>query len=170
MSDNERSGLQDDELSLPKGSCYETPRLILTLTAMFVFFFLKATVQKLINEMMPSDLVCAKDTRDLLIDGCVGKLEAAVWVIVPVKLTRECARFSFLWRVEFIHLIASEANDICEKENKKTIAGEHIISALQTLGFEEYVEDVDEVFKEHKKQQKATITFMDGAFLWEDSG
>ncbi|KAL1933334.1 hypothetical protein VTP01DRAFT_7424 [Rhizomucor pusillus] len=103
MSDNERSGLQDDELSLPK-----------------------ATVQKLINEMMPSDLVCAKDTRDLLIDGCV----------------------------EFIHLIASEANDICEKENKKTIAGEHVISALQALGFEEYVEDVDEVFKEHKKQQK----------------
>lgn len=55
-------------------------------------------------------------------------------------------------------MIASEANDICEKENKKTIAGEHVISALQALGFEEYVEDVDEVFKEHKKQQKANIS------------
>ncbi|KAG2201805.1 hypothetical protein INT46_010865 [Mucor plumbeus] len=104
MSDNERTGPNgDDELSLPK-----------------------ATVQKLINEMMPDDIVCAKDTRDLLIDCCV----------------------------EFIHLIASEANEICEKETKKTIAGEHVVAALQALGFEEYVEEVDDVFKEHKKQQK----------------
>ncbi|KAG0746158.1 hypothetical protein G6F16_005897 [Rhizopus arrhizus] len=104
MSDTERSGpSMDDELSLPK-----------------------ATVQKLINEMMPEDIVCAKDTRDLLIDCCV----------------------------EFIHLIASEANEICEKETKKTIAGEHIVAALQALGFEEYVEEVEDVFKEHKKQQK----------------
>ncbi|KAI9334063.1 histone-fold-containing protein [Pilaira anomala] len=104
MSDNERSGpTGDDELSLPK-----------------------ATVQKLINEMMPDDIICSKDTRDLLIDCCV----------------------------EFIHLIASEANEICEKETKKTIAGEHVVAALQALGFEEYVEEVDDVFKEHKKQQK----------------
>ncbi|CAO3682502.1 unnamed protein product [Umbelopsis vinacea] len=104
MSDNERTGpAADDELSLPK-----------------------ATVQKLISEMMPGDIVCAKDTRNLLINCCV----------------------------EFIHLIASEANEICEKETKKTIAGEHVISALQTLGFEDYVEEVDEVYKEHKKQQK----------------
>ncbi|KAI8084354.1 histone-fold-containing protein [Gilbertella persicaria] len=104
MSDNERSGnTGDDELSLPK-----------------------ATVQKLINEMMPDDIVCSKDTRDLLIDCCV----------------------------EFIHLIASEANEICEKETKKTIAGEHVLAALTELGFEDYTEEVDEVFKEHKKQQK----------------
>lgn len=32
-----------------------------------------ATVQKLINEMMPNEIACAKDTRDLLIDSCVGK-------------------------------------------------------------------------------------------------
>lgn len=51
-------------------------------------------------------------------------------------------------------MIASEANEICEKETKKTIAGEHIVAALQALGFEEYVEEVEEVFKEHKKQQK----------------
>ncbi|SAM01250.1 hypothetical protein [Absidia glauca] len=104
MSDNERSGsATDDDLSLPK-----------------------ATVQKLINEMMPEDVVCAKDTRDLLIECCV----------------------------EFIHLIASESNEICEKETKKTIAGEHVLASLQALGFEDYVEEVDEVFKEHKKQQK----------------
>ena len=31
---------------------------------------------------------------------------------------------------EFIHLISSEANEICESESKKTIAPEHIITAL----------------------------------------
>ena len=58
------------------------------------------------------------------------------------------------WIIEFIHLIASEANDICERENKKTIAGEHVVAALQALGFDDYVEEVDDVYKEHKKQQK----------------
>ncbi|KAI9274286.1 histone-fold-containing protein [Phascolomyces articulosus] len=104
MSDNERSGsMGDDELSLPK-----------------------ATVAKLISEMMPNDIVCTKEARDLLIDSCV----------------------------EFIHLIASESNDIADREAKKTIAGEHIVSALKELGFEEYVDDVEEVYKEHRQQQK----------------
>ncbi|KAI7885797.1 histone-fold-containing protein [Lichtheimia hyalospora FSU 10163] len=105
MSDSERTGVPtgDDDLSLPK-----------------------ATVQKLINEMMPSDVACTKEARDVLIDCCV----------------------------EFIHLIASEANDICDKEAKKTIAGEHVVSALRELGFEEYIEDVEDVYKEHRQQQK----------------
>jgi hypothetical protein len=33
--------------------------------------------------------------------------------------------------LEFIHLISSEANEICELESKKTIAPEHIIGALK---------------------------------------
>ena len=36
-----------------------------------------------------------------------------------------------MFAAEFIHLISSEANEICEKESKKTIAPEHIISALK---------------------------------------
>jgi dissimilatory sulfite reductase (desulfoviridin) alpha/beta subunit len=47
---------------------------------------------------------------------------------------------------------------ICEKETKKTIAGEHVIASLQALGFEDYVEEVDEVYKEHKKQQKVAYS------------
>ena len=35
-----------------------------------------------------------------------------------------------VFSAEFIHLISSEANEICETENKKTIAPEHIIAAL----------------------------------------
>ncbi|TRM68350.1 histone-fold-containing protein [Schizophyllum amplum] len=106
MSDNEgHSGGPpgDDDLSLPK-----------------------ATVAKMITEILPNDIVCAKDTRDLIIECCV----------------------------EFIHLLSSEANDVCEKESKKTIAPEHIISALKTLGFDSFTAEVEDVLKDHKQAQK----------------
>jgi len=105
--------------------------------------------------MMPDDIVCAKDTRDLLIDCCVGNCFLPVDITITILTMFLFYFFSFC--VEFIHLIASEANEICEKETKKTIAGEHVVAALQALGFEEYVEEVDEVFKEHKKQQKVDL-------------
>ena len=44
--------------------------------------------------------------------------------------------------MEFITLISSEANEIAEKEQKKTIAIEHIDRALKDLGFPEYVKEV----------------------------
>ncbi|KAG6378480.1 TATA binding protein-associated phosphoprotein [Boletus reticuloceps] len=69
-------------------------------------------------ELLPSEVTCAKDTRDLVIECCV----------------------------EFIHLISSEANEICEQESKKTIAPEHIIGALKS--------EVEDVLKDHKQQQK----------------
>ncbi|KAJ7117411.1 histone-fold-containing protein [Mycena crocata] len=86
----------------------------------------KATVAKMITELLPNDVVCAKETRDLVIECCV----------------------------EFIHLISSEANEICEQESKKTIAPEHIIGALKRLGFDSFTSEVEDVLKEHKQQQK----------------
>ena len=56
--------------------------------------------------------------------------------------------------VEFITLISSEANEISEKESKKTIACEHITKALEQLGFGEYVQDIMEVANEHKEALK----------------
>ncbi|EPQ59547.1 histone-fold-containing protein [Gloeophyllum trabeum ATCC 11539] len=86
----------------------------------------KATVTKMISELLPNDISCAKETRDLVIECCV----------------------------EFIHLISSEANEICEQESKKTIAPEHIISALKRLGFESFLAEVEDVLKDHKQLQK----------------
>ncbi|KAF9449906.1 TATA binding protein-associated phosphoprotein [Macrolepiota fuliginosa MF-IS2] len=105
MSDREGHSAApgDDDLSLPK-----------------------ATVSKMISELLPNDIVCAKETRDLVIECCV----------------------------EFIHLISSEANEICEQESKKTIAPEHIISALKRLGFDSFTTEVEDVLKDHKQQQK----------------
>ncbi|KAI9738732.1 MAG: hypothetical protein M1834_008237 [Cirrosporium novae-zelandiae] len=88
----------------------------------------KATVQKIIAEILaPTEGVSfSKDAKDLLIECCV----------------------------EFITLISSEANDIAEKEAKKTIACEHVERALTDLGFGEYVSDVLAVANEHKEQLK----------------
>ena len=108
MSDEEHefgssAPLDDEDLSLPK-----------------------ATIQKLIQEYLPRDLSCAKDTRDLLIDCCV----------------------------EFIHLVSSEANETCEKESKKTIAPDNVVKALVDLGFEKYTHEVRDVLNDHRQHQK----------------
>jgi histone H3/H4 len=86
-----------------------------------------ATVQKIINEILTNDagVTFAKDTRDLLIECCV----------------------------EFITLISSEANEIAEKEAKKTIACDHVKAALEELGFGDYVDAIIEVADDYKRQQ-----------------
>jgi len=94
---------RDDDLSLPK-----------------------ATVQKIVSEIIPPDLVFSRDTRDALIECCV----------------------------EFIMILSTESNDIAEKESKKTIASEHVIKALEVLGFQDYIEPIQEVVSEHKESQK----------------
>lgn len=98
-----------------------------------------ATVQKIITEILPpsSGQVFARDARDLLIECCV----------------------------EFITLISSEANDISEKEAKKTIAVEHIEKALTELGFQDYVSDVLAVADEFKDQQKVGSISLPGVMV-----
>ncbi len=142
----------------------------------------KATVQKLISgpslaishcscltrraELLPKDVVCAKETRDLIIECCVGK---------TLSHSNPLSSLDRLRGTEFIHMISTEANEICEQESKKTIAPEHILSALrvgnpsifactdntymkpQKLGFESFMTDVEDVLKDHKIQQKVRI-------------
>ena len=94
----------------------------------------KATVQKIINEVLASKaaqqgegqpMTFAKETRDLLIECCV----------------------------EFITMLSSEANEIAEKDAKKTIACEHITKALQELDFGEYVPELLAVADSFKTSQ-----------------
>ncbi|KAK5137523.1 hypothetical protein LTR08_008503 [Meristemomyces frigidus] len=138
MSDKEFGGT--DDLSLPKGASSTT------YTADDVHSaeakkLPAATVQKIINEVLASPSILAltgdiagsgtatmtfaKETRDLLIECCV----------------------------EFITMLSSEANEIAEKEAKKTIACEHITKALEELGFGEYVPDCQAVAGNFKTTQ-----------------
>ncbi|KAK4133355.1 histone-fold-containing protein [Trichocladium antarcticum] len=84
--------------------------------------------QRIVGEILSSSagIAFSKEARDVLIECCV----------------------------EFITLISSEANEISEKEAKKTIACDHIIKALDQLGFPDYVPAVLEAAAEHKEVQK----------------
>ncbi|KAJ9174100.1 hypothetical protein P3X46_017165 [Hevea brasiliensis] len=82
----------------------------------------KATMTKIIKEMLPPDVRVARDAQDLLIECCV----------------------------EFINLVSSESNEVCSREEKRTIAPEHVVKALQILGFGEYIEEVYAAYEQHK--------------------
>ncbi|KAG2387326.1 hypothetical protein C9374_001658 [Naegleria lovaniensis] len=84
----------------------------------------KATIQKLIKEHLGDSIRCATDTRDLIVECCV----------------------------EFVQMIAAEANTICEQQERKTIAGEHVIEALQKLGYGEYIQSVNEAHAQFKTE------------------
>lgn len=83
----------------------------------------RAAVNKMIKEMIPNIRI-SNDARELVLNCCT----------------------------EFIHLIASESNEICNKQTKKTISPDHVIAALDSLGFHDYVKDVEGVYKQFKTQ------------------
>ena len=59
----------------------------------------RAALNKMIKELVPNIRI-ANDSRELILNCCT----------------------------EFIHLLSSEANDICNKQQKKTISPEHILA------------------------------------------
>ncbi|XP_068247560.1 protein Dr1-like isoform X2 [Palaemon carinicauda] len=92
----------------------------------------RAAVNKMIKEILPSVRV-ANEARELVLNCCT----------------------------EFIHLLSSEANDICNQQQKKTINAEHILLALDKLGFGDYRADAEAVLKDckamaAKKRRKST--------------
>lgn len=117
----------------------------------------RAAINKMIKETLPNVRV-ANDARELVVNCCT----------------------------EFIHLISSEANEICNKSDKKTISPEHVINgtccivnicticvlettnlrdcfhtaALESLGFGSYITEVKDVLQECKtvalKRRKAS--------------
>ncbi|XP_014242405.1 protein Dr1-like [Cimex lectularius] len=52
---------------------------------------------------------------------------------------------------EFIHLIASEANEICNQSKKETINVKHVLFALDRLGFDDYRVVAEDVLKDCKE-------------------
>lgn len=75
----------------------------------------KATVNKFANEIASSlDVRLTADTRELIAQCCS----------------------------EFVQLLSSEANEICEGDSKKTITPEHVLRALKQLGLQRYLADV----------------------------
>ncbi|XP_014098710.1 protein Dr1 [Bactrocera oleae] len=82
----------------------------------------RASINKIIKELVPSVRV-ANESRELILNCCT----------------------------EFIHLISSEANDVCNRRNKKTINAEHVLEALDRLGFCDYKQEAEAVLNDCKE-------------------
>lgn len=54
-------------------------------------------------------------------------------------------------------MLSSEANEIAEKDAKKTIACEHITKALEELGFGEYVSELLRVAEQFRTSQVVSL-------------
>ena len=73
--------------------------------------------------------------------------------LVPqVRLSSEAKDLIVTACNEFIHLLASESNNVCEKQSKKLILPDHVLLALDNLGFGEYKEDCVEVMKQMQEE------------------
>uniref|UniRef100_H2XR04 Protein Dr1 n=1 Tax=Ciona intestinalis TaxID=7719 RepID=H2XR04_CIOIN len=77
-------------------------------------------------------------------------------ILPQVRVSNEARELIVACCNEFIHLVSSEANEICNKNTKKTIMPEHVLEALEALGFGTYVTECKEVLAEckHVAQKK----------------
>jgi len=69
-------------------------------------------------------------------------------------------------------MLSSEANEMAEKDAKKTIACEHITKALEELGFGEYVPELQRVAEAFKGSQVVSyaLIYEMGGSGWVDCG
>ena len=89
----------------------------------------RAAMNKLIKELVP-DIRVATESRDLILQCCT----------------------------EFIHLITNKANTICEEEKKKTMSAEHVLEALDQLGFSSYKSEAESVVSDCKNKRRRQST------------
>lgn len=99
----------------------------------------KATLNKLISSILPKGVTMSKEAKDMI------------------------GEFS----LEFVHLLSSEANIVSEKEKKKMILSDHVIGALKSLGFDDFVVAVSQEVELFQKTTKETAR---KPFRLENSG
>eukprot|EP00127_Corallochytrium_limacisporum_P001514 Clim_evm12s62 gene=Clim_evmTU12s62 len=85
-----------------------------------------ANVGRIMRNAMPENGKVAKDAKE-----CV----------------QECVS-------EFISFITSEASDRCKNEKRKTINGEDILWAIQSLGFDAYYDPLKAFLYKYREQTK----------------
>lgn len=51
-------------------------------------------------------------------------------------------------------MLSSEANDICERDRKKTITPEHVLRALTALGMQRFSREVEDEYERAKTDER----------------
>ncbi|CAF1071758.1 unnamed protein product [Adineta steineri] len=106
-------------------------------------------------------------------DKCVPR--AAVYKMIKdctqhIRVSSEAKEFFVQCCNEFIHTIALQANTVCEQQTKKLVLPDHIVTALENLGFTSYktncinaMETAQEEMaqKRRKLQGKSTSIYTD---------
>lgn len=93
------------------------------------------------TDHLPNDLVCGKDVKEFLGDCLKGKLPFHYTSSRLHGYALPTDTSVFIYFTEFILLVSSEANEICEKDSKKTILPEHLTSALKVRLLSAYFEE-----------------------------
>ena len=73
---------------------------------------------------------------------------------ISLRLNNETRELLAECCTEFVQLLSTEANDICENDKRKTITPEHVLRAIDQLGLGKYREKMEEAYgrvKEHDK-------------------
>lgn len=102
-----------------------------------------------------------KDSKDEDLNIPRAAINKFVKEIVPdVRVSNETKEVILRCCNEFIHIVTSEANTICEEQQKKTIASDHILAVFNRLGWPDYkevVEEAESACKGRKKRQSTKL-------------
>lgn len=84
----------------------------------------------------------------------VNKFTSDVAASLSMRLTVESRELIAECCTEFVQLLSTEANDICEEDKRKTITPEHVLRAIEQLGLNKYREKVEEAYERVKELDK----------------
>eukprot|EP00744_Colponema_vietnamica_P008156 GILI01011658.1.p1 GENE.GILI01011658.1~~GILI01011658.1.p1 ORF type:complete len:185 (-),score=52.89 GILI01011658.1:523-1014(-) len=85
-----------------------------------------ANISRIMKKALPANAKIAKDAKETV---------------------QECVS-------EFISFITSEASDKCQQEKRKTINGDDLLWAMNTLGFEKYVDPLKLYLAKYRESMK----------------
>lgn len=83
-------------------------------------------------------------------DRIARRRRVRIHQVPSIRVANESRELILNCCTEFIHLISSEANEVCNIRNKKTINAEHVLEALDRLGFKDYKQDAEAVLNDCK--------------------
>lgn len=88
-----------------------------------------ANISRIMKKLLPGNAKIAKDAKETV---------------------QECLS-------EFISFITSEASDKCQRERRKTINGDDLLWAMDTLGFDEYIGPLKAYLSKFREAEKKAM-------------
>src|ERR1700733_15752482 len=93
-------------------------------------------------QFQPSHVVSWASQNMCRFDAVVGVLKKRMesYIVPTAKIAKDAKECVQECVSEFISFITSEAAEKCQLEKRKTVGGDDILAAMESLGFENYAE------------------------------